>query len=468
MVQDEQVTLQTHGENASWLNAAWALLRQWWRRKTQQQRRRAPTDANGPYQRLEERPELRQSFKSSRSSSDSGGGSFKKPPAPPDEDGDIESGQRLSSDQSERAHHDDSGCEDGDDDGGQVNLASLKREMRVVTDALDTVEVRCRVLGKSSGEAAVEARAQRTQLQARREELQRIVKAASSEDVKKQAVAQKVKTKKETLMTRVTNSPIVKITINAANGIMSVSLYFADLLSDVQVVQLLLNTGNYWWAAQAIFLLVAQFVVCWIRVIPYLGSSFGLDSCVYHSWLWFGFPFGLVALDFLMFLEPFGLLTVVPMPDWLRQFIPAYKATRIIAEVAIESLPQCVLQSYIYLVVINSAKAGTATPSQIAMVDFASLLPKSVLISLLSTLKTWIELVHGARQAGLSVAAKALQLWQVGAGLPLDALKKGAIINWTCPVSQHPTVPAALLCSSGLWLCSRCHAVVSPCARAAP
>ena len=50
------------------------------------------------------------------------------------------------------------------------------------------------------------------------------------------------------------------------------------------------------------------------------------------------------------FLEPFGLLTVVAMPDWLRQFVPAYKATRIIAEVAIESVPQCLLQSYIYVV----------------------------------------------------------------------------------------------------------------------
>lgn len=62
-----------------------------------------------------------------------------------------------------------------------------------------------------------------------------------------------------------------------------------------------------------------------------------------------------------------------------------------------------------------------------------SALPKSVLISTLSMLKTWIELVAGARQAGLTVAAKARQLWNVGAGLPLDALKKGTISTWACP-----------------------------------
>tara|TARA_B110000046_G_scaffold160453_1_gene173580 strand:+ start:368 stop:514 length:147 start_codon:yes stop_codon:yes gene_type:complete len=48
------------------------------------------------------------------------------------------------------------------------------------------------------------------------------------------------------------------------------------------------------------------------------------------------------------------------------------------------------------------------------MLSFASLLPKSILIGSLAILKTWIELVHSAREAGLSVRTKAIQLWQVG------------------------------------------------------
>ena len=44
-----------------------------------------------------------------------------------------------------------------------------------------------------------------------------------------------------------------------------------------------------------------------------------------------------------------------------------------------------------------------------------------------------------ARQAGLTVSQKAVQLWQVGAGLPLDALKKGAIIEFTCPYKLETT-----------------------------
>ena len=110
---------------------------------------------------------------------------------------------------------------------------------------------------------------------------------------------------------------------------------------------LLLNTGNVLWAVQGICLLVLQFFVVHLRVLPYLRSSFGSQSALYLVFLFFGFPAGLLVLDALMFLEPFGLLAVLPFPDWLKQFVPAYKATRIIAEVVIESLPQCFLQSYI-------------------------------------------------------------------------------------------------------------------------
>ena len=69
----------------------------------------------------------------------------------------------------------------------------------------------------------------------------------------------------------------------------------------------------------------------------------------------------------------------------------ADKATRIIAEVVIESLPQCFLQSYIYVVVLYHSHAGTASPSELAMLEFTSVLPTSILISMIAMLKMWIE-----------------------------------------------------------------------------
>lgn len=44
-------------------------------------------------------------------------------------------------------------------------------------------------------------------------------------------------------------------------------------------------------------------------------------------------------------------------------------------QVVIESLPQCFLQSYIYCVVIYHTRAGIASTSELAMLDFASVLP---------------------------------------------------------------------------------------------
>ena len=88
-------------------------------------------------------------------------------------------------------------------------------------------------------------------------------------------------------------------------------------------------------------------------MLPYLLNTFGAESYIYRIFLITGMPLGLFALDALMFLEPFGLLTILPFPPWMRQFIPAYKATRVIAEVVIESLPQSFLCSYIYIVVME-------------------------------------------------------------------------------------------------------------------
>jgi hypothetical protein len=47
-------------------------------------------------------------------------------------------------------------------------------------------------------------------------------------------------------------------------------------------------------------------------------------------------------------------------------------------------------------------------------------------------LKTWYELVQEAREAGIPVAKKAVQLWNVGYGLPLDAIKSGSLVKWKC------------------------------------
>lgn len=64
------------------------------------------------------------------------------------------------------------------------------------------------------------------------------------------------------------------------------------------------QTGNDLWFAISIFLVVLQFVVVQVRILPYLRRTFGSESSMYLAFLFLGFPFGLLALDGLMFMEP--------------------------------------------------------------------------------------------------------------------------------------------------------------------
>ena len=114
---------------------------------------------------------------------------------------------------------------------------------------------------------------------------------------------------------------------NSFTGFVAVFMFFADMASDVAVIVLLWKTGNFAWAISAVFFLVAQFVVMQFRVLPYMRNTFGVKSCLTKSFTYLGFPLGLLILDFLMLLEPFGLLAVLPLPAWLKQFVPACELT---------------------------------------------------------------------------------------------------------------------------------------------
>ena len=224
---------------------------------------------------------------------------------------------------------------------------------------------------------------------------------------------------------------------NTISGVLTIYLYFMDLISDYQVTMLYFDAGAVVYGAISGSMLVAQFVVVWLRVLPYLQVTYGSDSTFYCLFLYLGMPLGCFFFDSLMFLGPFGLLPIVPMPEAMRLFVPAYGATRMIAEVLFEAFPQFFMQAIIFVLVSEHVRDGTASPHELALYtvqggNFVSIMPKSILISSLGMLKTWYDLVQEARQAGVSVAQKGVQLWNVGAGLPLDAIKNGSITSWGC------------------------------------
>ena len=136
---------------------------------------------------------------------------------------------------------------------------------------------------------------------------------------------------------------------------------FMDLISDYQVTMLYYNTGAISFAVVSAALLIGQFAVVWMRVLPYLRMTYGEESTFYRMFLYFGMPFGCFFFDFLMFLGPFGLLPIVPMPESMKLFVPAYGATRMIAEVLVEALPQWIMQAIIMVIVSSHVRDGTAS-----------------------------------------------------------------------------------------------------------
>ena len=70
-----------------------------------------------------------------------------------------------------------------------------------------------------------------------------------------------------------------------------------------------------------------------------------------------------------------------------------------IAEVVVEALPQWIMQAVIFVMVSEHVRDGTASAVDITLYEyqdgsFVSLMPKSILISTLTMLKTWYDIVQ--------------------------------------------------------------------------
>ena len=243
---------------------------------------------------------------------------------------------------------------------------------------------------------------------------------------------------------------LVSTVSNTINALLAATLYFADVVTDVTVVISLMETGNLGYASIGIFLLLLQFVIVYLRVYHALTKMYPgalircrcLCTVRAPTAFLLSFPFGVLLLDAMMLLEPFGMLSLLGsrglLAEELLAFIPAYTATRLIIESVFESLFQCLLQSVIFVVVMKHVQAGVASQSEIALFEFAFVLPRSILISVLCMLKTWIKVVFEARKAGMTVLYKGYLLYEVGGGLPLDALTRSTITRYVC---DRPLVP---------------------------
>jgi Ca2+-binding EF-hand superfamily protein len=209
--------------------------------------------------------------------------------------------------------------------------ADLQREISREIDKVEELETKLKV-HTASGSPHVATLAQRAELHRERLSLLKEALVNMAGDLAEKQKAEAKDAPPPTrggLISEIGNSGFIKVLKNSMTGFVSVYLFYVDVLSDVQVVVLLWDTGNWLWCAAAAFFLVAQYMVVYTRVLPYMRNTFGASSCLTCSFTYLGFPLGLFILDFLMLLEPFGLLAVLPLPAWLKQFVPACERARV-------------------------------------------------------------------------------------------------------------------------------------------
>ena len=225
-------------------------------------------------------------------------------------------------------------------------------------------------------------------------------------------------------------------------GVALSALFYADVISDIIVASSLRDTGNPGWTFLAALFIVLPYLASYASVAAYLLRAYGARAA-FFAFLALGLPSGVLLLDVAMFAAPLTLLRELPdspAATQLKLFLPSYRSTRVLFEAALETLPQSALQLHIY-VALTHYGASTAFESKMA-----PLVAISFAFSVVNLIKTLVVLVVDARAAGVPLRAHLAQQLALGQGLPLHALKAGALDVWRCECTKNRT---ALLSTGG-------------------
>jgi hypothetical protein len=167
--------------------------------------------------------------------------------------------------------------------------ATLRRELHKAVDATEELELKLRVKGSLANdrkeEAAVasleetsdgsaEMGAALRKGQARRDKLQSAlistVTNAGDSPLRARSFIQR---DARGCWMRCTESTLAIVFRRSLNGLVTVWLYFADVVSDIEVLLLLLHAHDYTWFSLGCFFLMLQLVLVYCRVLPYLRAT---------------------------------------------------------------------------------------------------------------------------------------------------------------------------------------------------
>ena len=173
------------------------------------------------------------------------------------------------------------------------------------------------------------------------------------------------------------------------------------------------------------YIIIALVLAACAHVV--LQQSFPTPRWVYPFLLFVLPP---LLMDVVMIVDPLTLIDYMPEDEKeypvlaeLKRFIPAYRATRSVVEVFLEAVPQSLLQTYIYvLVVVLHAEAGGIEIN-------TKLLVQSLSLSLMNLSMKVLEIRSAMRAANIDFQTHMAQQLAMGAGIPLDALKHDTLLD---------------------------------------
>ena len=244
-------------------------------------------------------------------------------------------------------------------------------------------------------------------------------------------------------------------------GGLSLGLYFFDVVTDVLLTKTFFQYGHPGWGWMTVTFVAVPYLVAAVGVFNYyLGANsvrWENDEGAQNRRkrvVFLLFPLWMPAcaamplvFDVLM---PFNFIVGAHLSDSLSNFLVQYEATRVLAETILESIPQMLLQIFIFVYCGNddarhrgwepdhvpglnhtAPSPTTSPPGQCGGVtrEGQDALTMSLIASVLSIVyrfaMTWLEM----KRMKMTFKEYVVSLMEMGAGLPLRAIVENAATN---------------------------------------
>ena len=223
-----------------------------------------------------------------------------------------------------------------------------------------------------------------------------------------------------------------------AKAVWEAVMYYFDVASDVLVTMELADTNNPAWTGLMVFFLLLPTLVTSWGIAKYRRQVGGRSVRWWEPYVLA--PVYLCAplvLDCSMLFVSVVKLDLCPcsLPDAFTAFLVSYAAMRTFTEAVLESLPQLVLQLWIYGR-CTSAALGARVPSCDEVAAGAPCCPPqeemgllvfSLTLSVVEVGYQLLTIVWVSRVLGVPVREYVATLIKIGGGLPIDAIKENEI-----------------------------------------